>query len=87
MKRNFIVGLFGSVIGSAILFLLLSAAGVVGAQSAEVRSDAAPPNAISAATSLTSTFTYQGQLKNAGNPVTGACRRLRPTSRARTRCR
>ncbi len=74
MKRNFVVGMFGGLIGSAMLLLVLSAAGIVGARSADVtRSDVARANDVSAATPLTSTFTYQGQLINSGSPVSSAC--------------
>src|SRR3972149_3151922 len=83
MKRNFIVGLFGSLIGFGMLFILLSAAGLVGAalytadrvNSAEIRSarSVSRANEVSAATPLTSTFTYQGQLKNGGHAGKGAC--------------
>jgi trimeric autotransporter adhesin len=74
MKRNFVVGMFGGLIGSAMLLLVLSAAGIVGARSADVtRSDVSRANEVSAATPLTSTFTYQGQLKNGGTAVNGSC--------------
>src|SRR3972149_1533175 len=83
MKRNFLVGFFGSLIGFGMLFILLSAAGLVGAalytadrvNSAEIRSarSVSRANEVSAATPLTSTFTYQGQLKNGGNAVNGSC--------------
>ena len=74
MKRNFVVGVFSSFVGIVLLFILLSAAGVVGARGADVaRSDVARANEVSAATPLTSTFTYQGQLKNGGNAVNGSC--------------
>ena len=73
MKRNFVGSLFGSFIGFGMLLILLSTTGSVGAQSAEVQSVAARPNEVSAATPLTSTFTYQGQLKNGGTAVNGSC--------------
>ena len=73
MKRNFIFGLFGGLIGSALLLMLLSAAGVVGARAIQSQPDAARVQDVSAATPLTSTFTYQGQLKNGGNAVNGSC--------------
>ncbi len=73
MKRNFVVGLFGSLVGFGMLFILLSAAGIVGAREADVPRHQARPGAVSAATPLTSTFTYQGQLKNSGNAVNGSC--------------
>jgi hypothetical protein len=73
MKRHFVVSLFGSFVGVGMLLLLLSAAGIVGARSADVRSDVSRANDVSAATPLTSTFTYQGQLINSGSPVSSAC--------------
>jgi hypothetical protein len=73
MKRNFVVGLFGGLVGFGMLFILLSAAGVVGARGADRPRDQARPGAVSAATPLTLTFTYQGQLKNGGNAVNGSC--------------
>lgn len=73
MKRNFVVSLFGSLVGFGMLFILLSATGIVGARGAEVRSDMSHANDVSAATPLTSTFTYQGQLKNSSNAVNGSC--------------
>jgi len=83
MKRNFVVGVFGGVIGTAVVLMLLSAAGIVGAalytadrvNGAEVRSarSVSRANEVSAATPLTLTFTYQGQLKNGGTAVNGSC--------------
>ncbi len=74
MKRNFVVSMFGSFVGFGMLLILLSATGIVGARGADVsRSDVASINAVSAVTPLTSTFTYQGQLKNGSNAVTGLC--------------
>ncbi len=74
MKRNFVVGMFGGLIGSVMLLIVLSATGIVGARSSEVaRSVVARANDVSAATPLTSTFTYQGQLKNSGSAVNGLC--------------
>jgi hypothetical protein len=73
MKRNFVVGLFGSLVGFGMLFILLSAASLVGARSADAPPRQAQPGSVSAASPLTSTFTYQGQLKNGGNAVNGSC--------------
>jgi hypothetical protein len=73
MKRNIIVSVFSGFFGSALLLILLSAAGIVGARSADVPRDQTRPESASAATPLTSTFTYQGQLKNGGSAVTGSC--------------
>ena len=73
MKRNFVAGLLGGLIGAAMLLLLLSATGVVGARAIQSQPAVARPQEVSAATALTSTFTYQGQLKNGGNVVNGSC--------------
>ncbi len=73
MKRNFVVGMFGGLVGSAMLLVVLSAAGIVGARSADVPRDEVRSNAISAATSLTSTFTYQGQLISNSLPINNTC--------------
>ncbi len=78
MKRNFVAGLFGGVIGSITLFILLSAVGLVGAQGRsdvgdnKDRSTSAVVQSI-ATTAVTSTFNYQGQLKSNGNPVSATC--------------
>jgi hypothetical protein len=73
MKRNFVVGLFGGLIGSAMLLIVLSAAGIVGARGGDVaQSDVSHVNAIAAAT-LTSTFTYQGQLISNSVPINALC--------------
>jgi hypothetical protein len=71
MKRNFVVSLFGSLMGFGMLLILLSTAGSAGAQGAAAPRDQAGPDSVSAATPLTSTFTYQGQLKNGGVAVNG----------------
>ncbi len=74
MNRNIIVSVLSGFCGSALLLILLSAAGIVGARTADVgRSDVARTNEVSAATPLTSTFMYQGQLKNGSNAVNGSC--------------
>jgi IstB-like ATP binding protein len=74
MKRNFAIGVLGGLVGFVLVLIILSTAGIVGARGADVaRSDVARANAVSAATPLTSTFTYQGQLKNGGSAVTGSC--------------
>ena len=73
MKRNFVVGLFGGLIGSAMLLMLLSATGVVGARGQERSSLLAPDPSVLASTPLTSTFTYQGQLKQGNAAVNGLC--------------
>jgi hypothetical protein len=41
MKRNIIVGVLSGFFGSALLLILLSATDIVGARSADVRSDVA----------------------------------------------
>jgi hypothetical protein len=73
MNRNFVAGLFGGLIGSAMLLIVLSVAGIVGAGGADISHGNARPDVVGAATPLTSTFTYRGQLKNNGNPVNGSC--------------
>jgi hypothetical protein len=73
MKRNFIISLLGSFIGFGILIILLSATGSVGVRSVAARLPAAQYYEASAATPLTSTFTYAGQLKNGGTAVTAVC--------------
>jgi hypothetical protein len=73
MKRNLAVSLFSSLAGFGLMLILLGVAGSAGAQSADVRSDGARANEASATTPLTSTFTYQGQLKNGGTAVNGSC--------------
>ncbi len=75
MKRNIIVSVLSGFFGSALLLILFSAAGSVGAQSANVRSarSVSRTNEVNAATLLTSTFTYQGQLKNGDNAVNESC--------------
>jgi len=55
------------------LYILLSAAGIVGAQSGDVQADASRANEVTAVTPLPTAFTYQGQLKNGGNAVNGSC--------------
>ena len=61
MKRNFFVGLFGGLIGSALLLMLLSAAGVVGARAIQSQPDAARTQDVSAAfETITSTQQPQG---------------------------
>jgi hypothetical protein len=73
MKRNFVVSLFGSLIGFGILLTVLSTTGVVGARGSDARSSVARTNEVSTTTPLTSTFTYQGQLKDDGAAVNGSC--------------
>jgi hypothetical protein len=73
MKRNFVISLFGSFIGFGMLLIVLSATGIVGARDTDASRDDARPNVVSAATPLTSTFTYNGQLKNNGAVVNGSC--------------
>jgi hypothetical protein len=73
MPRNFLAGLIGAV----MLLVIMSAAGVVGAQSRsdltrDLNHNAAAP-ALSVASTFSNTFTYQGQLKNASGPITGLC--------------
>ena len=89
MKRNFVFGLFGGLIGSALLLMLLSAAGVVGARAIQSQPDAARTQDVSAAfETITSTqqpqggggpgpvgpaFTYQGLLKQNSVPINTPC--------------
>jgi hypothetical protein len=68
MKRNFVVSFLGGFATCVMMLLLLGAAGRADAQRAETSA-----RAVSAAASVTSTFTYQGQLKNGGTPVNGSC--------------
>ncbi len=72
MKRNFLIGLVSSLIGSIAVLILLGAVGTAGAQD---RSDAGQVVNLSysPAASISTTFTYQGQLKNANNPFTATC--------------
>src|SRR5512140_1914117 len=73
MKRNFVAGLFGGLMGAAMLMIVLSATSSAGAHGAnDLQAAAARVNSVVAAT-LTSTFTYQGQLINSGSPVSSAC--------------
>ena len=75
MKRNFVVSLFGSFVGCGLLLILLGVAGSADAHGATTQSgqSASRPVGISIATPLTSTFTYQGQLKSGGVPVNNTC--------------
>ncbi len=73
MNRNFVVGLLGGVLGSATVLILLSAAGVVGARASQVQPDTARTHEVSAATPLSSTFTYQGKLQSGGKPINATC--------------
>src|SRR5512140_886041 len=73
MKRNFVAGLFGGLMGAAMLMIVLSATSSAGAHGAnDLQAAAAHVNSAAAAT-LTSTFTYQGQLINSGSPVNNTC--------------
>jgi hypothetical protein len=73
MKRNVIVSVLSSFLGLAMLLIVIGATGIVGARGADVRSGMLRLDEVNANTPLTSTFTYQGQLKNGGNVVTGSC--------------
>ncbi len=78
MKRYLLAGLSGGFFGALMLLVVMSAVGLVGAQSRSSVSSPAGINAVSsvntvASTNVSTTFTYQGQLKNNGNAVTGAC--------------
>jgi len=65
MKSNLVVSVLSGLCGSVLLVSLLSATGVV------VARDETQSHAARAASSLGSTFTYHGQLKNGGSPVNG----------------
>jgi hypothetical protein len=80
MNRNFVHGLFAGLAGFAVLGALLGTAGSAGARGQAPSPMLAAPDrpagvqAFSAAAPLTTTFTYQGQLKQNGAPVTNpAC--------------
>jgi hypothetical protein len=73
MKRMIVASTLSGFFGAALLLILLSAAGIVGARTADARSDAGHISEVSAATPLTSTFSYQGQLINSGSPVSNTC--------------
>ena len=71
MKHNFVTSMLGGLIGAALLILLLGATSLVSAQG---RSGYSTPDDLNVASSTVSTtFTYQGQLKNGSNPVNGSC--------------
>jgi hypothetical protein len=79
MKRNIIVSIVSGFFGSALLLILLSVVGIVGARGAEVnRSDAARSNpaalaALAAPAGTRARFTYQGRLTNSsGTPLNSA---------------
>ena len=62
MKHNFVVGLFGSLIGSALVLIILSATGAVSARGGDiVQTAVSQVKEASASPIVTSTFTYQGQ--------------------------
>lgn len=71
MRRHIVVSVLSGFFGSALLLILLSAAGTVGAQSGEVRAEVSRVN--SAAATLTSTFTYKGQLTSNSVPINTLC--------------
>jgi hypothetical protein len=78
MKRNFLTGLLGSSIGLMLLFVIMNAAGVVGAQgrsdvARDLNSNVTAPARDVASTTISSTFTYQGQLKTGSTPVSSTC--------------
>ncbi len=76
MKRNFLVSLISGFAGFMSMLMFLSVANSVNAsgltRSAEVQPAAPIVNASSGA-SISTTFTYQGQLKNNGSAVNGLC--------------
>ena len=76
MQRHFFSGLAGSSVGFALVLLVLTFANNATAQSANRAAVVqAPPSNVDApnATPISTTFTYQGQLKNGSNPVNGSC--------------
>ena len=77
MKRNFVINMLGGFVGIFLTLLVVNFTDNANALSVDrpaVMSQSPTPivNA-PAAVPISTTFTYQGQLKNRGVPVTGSC--------------
>ncbi len=70
MKRNLTVSVLSSVLACVVLVLIIAR---VGAQSADGRTAQPIGPEMLTGTPISSTFTYQGQLKSGGSAVTGPC--------------
>jgi hypothetical protein len=72
MKRNIASSLFIGSIGVLLLLIVVGAAGAAGGGK-PIGSRMPDRSLAPASTSISSTFTYQGQLKNGSNAVTSVC--------------
>ena len=76
MKRNNFVSLISGFVGFVFVLTFLSVANSASATGATRSAEAQPASPIVDASSgvpISTTFTYQGQLKNNGNAVSGLC--------------